>query len=220
MIHLRLAFMRRIARIGGARKAIQAFVLLMLVSVAAAQEVSPPQPLTLAPNLMRLEGVDAASGVRYVRLILSLPSVGGSIDAPPRFVMECTENNGKRDLAWFVSFGAVSNVNFTPPFRPTPQEPFPPRNPSVNLKMTFEGYTKWKPYTRSWEILPSGELRYRNPGVESPNMDSPRFFLQYLNPLPGLRIGYAKPVPGNPPDLLFQTRPLLDELNNTPVCLP
>jgi hypothetical protein len=169
---------------------------------------------------MRLEGVDVASGVHYVRLILYLPSGGGSIDPPPRFVMECTENKGKRDLAWFVSFGGVSNVYFTPPFRPTPQEPFPPRNPSANLKMTFEGYAKWKPYIRSWEILSSGELRYRNPGIESPNMDSPRFFLQYLHALPGLRIGYAKPVPGNPPDLLFQTRPLLDELNKTPVCLP
>ena len=65
---------------------------------------------------MRLEGVDAASGIHYVRLILYLPSGGGSIDAPPRFIMECTENKGKRDLAWFVSFGGVSNIYFTPPF--------------------------------------------------------------------------------------------------------
>jgi hypothetical protein len=183
MIHVRLALMKRITRIGEARKAMQAFVLLILVIATASQEAPSPQPLTVAPNLMRLEGVDAASGIHYVRLILYLPSVGGSIDAPPRFIMECTENKGKRDLAWFVSFGAVSNIYFTPPFRPTPQQPFPSRNPSTNLKMTFEGYTKWKPYTRSWEILPFGELRYRNPGVDSPNMDSPRFFVQYLNSL-------------------------------------
>ena len=51
-------------------------------------------------------------------------------------------------------------------------------------------------------------------------MDGPRFFLQYLNSLPGLRIGYAKPAVGNPPDLLFQTRTMLDELKKNPACQP
>ena len=208
----RLAFKWRIAT--------EMLALLVMAGVAVSQEASAPQPLTIAPNLTRLEGVDAASGIHYVRLMLYLPSVEGSTDAPPRFTMECTENKGKRDLAWLVSFGAVSNIYFASPFRPPPQDPFPPRYPSANLRMTFEGYTKWKPYVRSWEILPSGELRYRNPGIESPNMDGPRFFLQYLNSLPGLRIGYAKPAPGNSAELFFQTRPLLDEFSKTPVCQP
>jgi hypothetical protein len=153
-------------------------------------------------------------------LILSLPPVENSTQAPARFIMECTEIKARRDLAWLVNFGGVAGVNFIPPFRPTPAEPFPPRNPSANLKMTFEGYMKWKPYVRSWEVLPSGELRYRNPGLESSNMDGPRFFLQYLNSFPGLRIGYARPAAGNPPDLLFQTRPMLDELQKNPACQP
>ena len=197
-----------------------ALVLVILVSLSAAQEPSPPQPEAIAPNLSRLEGVDAGSGIHYVRLILSFPPAENSTQAPPRFIMECTENKGKRDLAWFVSFGGVAGVNFTPPFRPTQAEHFPPRNPSANLRMTFEGYMKWKPYVRSWEVLPSGELRYRNPSLESPNLDGLRFFLPYLNSLPGLRIGYATAAAGNPPALLFQTRPMLDELKKNAICQP
>lgn len=199
---------------------IRALALALLVNLCVALELAPPQPEMIAPNLSRLEGVDASSGIHYVRLILSLPTGEKSNQAPPRFIMECTESKGKRDLAWFVSFGGVAGVNFKPPFRPTQAELFPPRNPSANLRMTFEGYMKWKPYVRSWEVLPSGELRYRNPGLESPNMDGPRFFLPYLNSLPGLRIGYAKRSVADPPDLLFQTRTMLDELKKNPACQP
>jgi hypothetical protein len=198
----------------------RALVLVLLVNLCAAQETSPPQREVIAPSLSRLEGVDAGSGIHYVRLILSLPPPENSTQTPPRFIMECTEIKGRRGLAWFVSFGGVAGVDFTPPFRPTQAERFPPRYPSANLTMTFEGYTKWKPYVRSWEVLPSGELRYRNPGLESPNMDGPRFFLPYLNSLPGLGIGYAKRSVRDPPDLLFQTRSLLDELTKNPVCQP
>jgi hypothetical protein len=198
----------------------RALVLAFLVNLCAAQEPAPLRPEVIAPNLSRLEGVDASSGIHYVRLILSLPLVETSTQAPPRFILECTESKGKRDLAWFVSFGGVTSVNFTPPFRPTQAEPFPPRNPSANLRMTFEGYMKWKPSVRSWEVLPSGELRYRNPGLESPNVDGPRFFLPYLNSLPGLRIGYAKRSVADSPDLLFQTLTMLDELKKNPACQP
>jgi hypothetical protein len=197
-----------------------ALVLALLVNLCAAQEPSLPQPVLIAPNLSRLEGVDAGSGIHYVRLILSLSPVEDSTQAPARFIMECTEIEARRDLTWLVSFGGVAGVNFTPPFRPTQAEPFPPRNPSANLRMTFEGYMNWKPYVRSWEALPSGELRYRNPGLESPNLDGPRFFLPYLKSLPGLRIGYAKRSAGDPPDLLFQTRTMLDELQKNPACQP
>ncbi|HEY1160954.1 MAG TPA: hypothetical protein VGE83_10010 [Terracidiphilus sp.] len=51
-------------------------------------------------------------------------------------------------------------------------------------------------------------------------MESARSFLQYLNSLPGLRIGYAKPARGNPSERFFQTQPLLDELKKTPICGP
>jgi hypothetical protein len=77
-----------------------------------------------------------------------------------------------------------------------------------------------KPFTRSWAVMPDGEYRYRNSGADSPNMDSARHFLPYLNSLPGLRIVHAKPATGDPGELFFPTRPLLDELNKTPICAP
>ena len=83
--------------------------------------------------------------------------------------------------------------------------------------MNFEGYTRWKPLTRAWEPDPSGELRYRNPGMHSPNLDTPRSFLVYLNALPALRIGYAD---GRAGAVVFQTRALLDELAKTSICQP
>jgi hypothetical protein len=51
-------------------------------------------------------------------------------------------------------------------------------------------------------------------------METARYFLPYLNSLPGLRIGYAKPAKDDPAEVFFQTRPLLDELKKTPVCEP
>lgn len=204
----------------GIRISLRLLVLFVSASVSLAQRTDTPKPVSGFPDLLKLEGTDTESGIHYIRLSLSLAVLRGSTETPPRFTMECTDNHGKRGLAWFVSFGGVQSTGFIPPFRPTPQEPFPPRNPSVNLKMTFEGYTKWKPYTRSWEVLPSGELRYRNPGIDSPNLDEPRFFLQYLNSLPGLRVAYAKRSPEDPPDVFFATRPLLDELRRIPVCQP
>jgi len=185
------------------------------------QELPHPVPVANAANLMRLEGVDPGSGVQYVRLLLSLPQDPSSSAAPPpRFTVECSVNHGKRALAWFVSFGGVEGYAFEPPFHPTQSDLFPPQYPSVNLKMSFEGYTKSKPFARSWSVLPSGELRYRNPGLDSPNMESARYFMQFLAALPGLRLRYAKPAKGGEPELFFQTQPLLEEVKRSPQCSP
>ena len=185
---------------------------------------TPPQSTDAPPALQRVEGTLPETGVRYVRLLLSLPATA-EISPPPRFTVECVEDRGKLDLIWFVSFGGIEDAGFHPPFRASQTDLFPPQYPSVNLKMTFEGYIKSKPFTRSWSVLPSGELRYRNPGVGSPNMDSTRYFLTFLNSLPGLRIGYAKPGKGSssPPvasEVFFPTQPLLDALKRTPLCNP
>jgi hypothetical protein len=212
--------MRQTAMIIGTRILTYALALHLCISLCRAQEVPKTQAVSVGPNLMRLEGVDSGFGIHFVRLLLSLPAVAGSTQTPLRFTVECTESKGKRDLTWFVSFGGVDDIGYVPRFRPSQGNLFPPQNPSASLKMTFEGYMKWKPYTRVWEVLPSGELRYRNPGIGSPNMNSPRFFLQYLKVLSGLRIRFAKPVAGSPPELFFETRPLLDELNKTPACNP
>ena len=192
-------------------------------AVLTAQSV-PPQSTGAPPTLQRMEGTVPDTGVRYVRLLLSLPATTETTP-PPRFTVECVEDRGKLDLNWFVSFGGIEDAGFHPPFRATQADLFPPQYPSVNLKMTFEGYIKSKPFTRSWSVLPSGELRYRNAGSDSPNMDSTRYFLTFLNSLPGLRIGYAKPGKGNssipiPSEIFFPTQPLLDVLKKTPLCNP
>ncbi|MGB6686435.1 MAG: hypothetical protein WBE76_01185 [Terracidiphilus sp.] len=183
-----------------------------------AQDLPQPVAVANAPNLLRLEGTDAGSGVHYVRLFLSLPKEPNATEVAPRFTIECTENKKKREMAWFVSFGGVEDFAFTPPFRPTQTDLFPPRYPSANLKMVFVGYTTSKPFARAWAVLPSGELKYRNPGMESPNMESPRYFLQFLNSLPGFRISYAKPKKGEARELFFATQPLLDEIRKTAIC--
>jgi hypothetical protein len=201
---------------------------MLLASLASpavlAAQVLPLQPASAPPTLQRMEGTVPETGVRYVRLLLSLP-VTAETTPPPRFTAECIEDRGKLDLVWFVSFGGIEDSGFHPPFRASQADLFPPRYPSVNLKMTFEGYIKSKPFTRTWSVLPSGELRYRNPGLDSPNMDSPRYFLTFLNSLPGLRIGYVKPGKGRSAspiqgEILFPTQPLLDELKKTPLCNP
>jgi hypothetical protein len=189
-----------------------------LIPIAPAQDTPSLRTVNGFPDLKVLEGIDHPSGIHYARLYLSLPHVADSTAVPPRFTLECTETRGHRDQSWYVSFGGVEQSGFTAPFRPKSPQDFPPTYPSVNLKMTFEGYMKWKPYVESWEALPSGELHYRNPSLQSPNMDSPRHFLQYLNSLPGLRIGYAKRSPTNPQELQFQLRPLLDEMRKISIC--
>ena len=100
---------------------------------------------------------------------------------------------------------------FTVECRATQVDLYPPHYPRVNLKMTFEGYIKSKPFTRSWSVLPSGQLRYRNVGVDSPNMETARWFLRFLSSLPGLRIVHAKPLQGDPGEIFFPTKPLLKQ---------
>ena len=187
-----------------------------------AQDAPILQPVPGVPNLMRMEGTDAESGIHYVRLLLSLPASADApaATAPPRFTIECQESGGKRDLWWFASFGGVTDSTFVPPFHATKIIPNAPKYPSVNIKMTFEGYVKWKPFIKGWSKLRSGELKYQNPGFGSPNMESSRWFMQYLNSLPGLRLSYAKPAAGDPPEVFFQTQPILDEMKKTPACAP
>ena len=167
--------------------------------------------------MLRVEGVDAESGIRYVLLSVLAPATVSQGKALPRLTAECTENQGKRELGWLVTFGGVDPAVFTPPVHPLKGKPKPPKNPDVKLTMDFEG---WKALTRTWELLPSGELRYRNPGMHSPNMESPRVFVMYLNSLPELRIEHAGGAAANPAEETFATRALLDEMANTPVCRP
>ncbi|MGO9338819.1 MAG: hypothetical protein ACLPY1_15065 [Terracidiphilus sp.] len=177
------------------------------------------QPLAVAPNLFRIEGVDPADG-HYIRLILLQTAYTPPAAFPPWLAFECVEKDAKRDLRLFVSFGGISDMSFIPAFHPTPTSPFEPNATNVNLKMNFVGYIKWKPYVESWRLVPNGELRYRNTGFSSPNMESVQFILKMLNSLPGLHIVHESHVANDPGEVFFQTQPLLDELKKTPMCNP
>ena len=179
--------------------------------------VPPPVTTQISPNLRRVEGIDPAIGDHYVRLLLSL-SVEGNAERAPRFTVECDERKNKRDLLWFVSFGGVEDPGYDRRDVTTEIKKELPRFTAVDLKMRFEGYMKSTSFTRSWALPPGGEYIYRNVGPFSPNMDSPRYFMQYLLALPGLHISRVKQIPGQPEDLVFPTKPLLDEMNKTPAC--
>lgn len=86
--------------------------------------------------------------------------------------------------------------------------------------MTFEGYIRSKPFKRAWEQLPNGNYKYRNPGGDSFNLDGRRYFMQWLNSLPGLRVAQLKPVRGEPAEVFFQTKPLLEVVSLHPLCQP
>lgn len=186
-----------------------------------AQTDAAPQPAPAKPLLQRIEAIDPASQIHYVRLLLSLPPAAqANSTPPPRFTIQCEDIKGKHQMQWFLSFGNVAYPSYEPPFQSSPAHLYPPHYPAVNLKMTFEGYIKSKPFIRSWSVMPTGELRYRNSGSDGPNMEPAQWYLNFLNSLPGLRVAYAKPSTGDPAEIFFPTQPLLDELNKIPLCTP
>lgn len=197
------------------------FALAASPATFFAQVLAQTPPGRIEPILDRKEATDLTSGIHYVRLLLSLGSDGDTTKTvPPRLIVECEDLNGKHEVLWFVSFGGIQDPGFEPPFRPTHDHPHRPHLLAVDLKLTFEGYIKSKPFTRSWSLLPSGELQYRNSGLHSPNMETTRWFLDYLGSLPGLRIAHAQPAEGNSGEIFFSTEPLLHEFSKTPICSP
>ena len=196
---------------------------ILLVLLLMGSSAQTPEPA--GPNLLRLEGTDPASGIHYLKLILVLPPEGAAAadadpGALPRFTMECREKSGKRSLHWLVRFTGSPDFAFQPPFLSTPEHPYPPANPNVQLRMRFEGYKKSQEFKRQWEQLPTGELIYRNSGLDSANMEDPSYFLTWLTSLPNLRIGYIKPVSNQPAELVFPTQPLLALLRKIDLCQP
>jgi hypothetical protein len=198
-------------------KALLAMAAILFLTLRSNAQV--PEPV--ADNLLRLEGTDSVSGIHYVKLIslLRTPDAPGvQAGDVPRFTMECREQNGKRSLHWLVRFDGSSDFAFQRPLTSTSSEPNPTPNPSVTLRMRFEGYIKSEEFKRQWEVLPTGELRYRNPGIGSTNLDDPRHFTQWLNSLPSIRLAYARQRVAGPTELLFPLKPLLDEARKAHFC--
>jgi hypothetical protein len=200
------------------------FVGSLIASAALTAQTAPPsspdpEPTSAAAIFQRTEGTDPTYGIHWVRLMLSLPRVGDQ-ERAPRFTVECQDLNGRHDLLWFVSFGGFDDPGFVAPWEAGKNKLWAVQYPPIDLKMTFEGYSKPKSFTRSWAVQPGGDFRYRNAGTDSPNMDSPRFFAAFLYALPGVRIVHAKRVAGDPGELFFPARPIVDEMLKTPICQP
>ncbi len=200
-------------------------MLLILAPVLCGSSQQPaalPEPV--GENVLRIEGTDQASGIHYLKLILLLQSpeatANGSPETLPRFTMECRELAGKRSLHWLLRFDGSPDFRFQAPILATKENPYPTKNPSTNINMRFEGYMRSQEFKRQWEVLPTGELHYRNPGFDSHNLDDPRYFLQWLGSLPNLRIGFAKPAANQAKELVFPMQHLLDQLKKIELCQP
>jgi hypothetical protein len=204
----------------------KALIILVVSSLPVSLPIAAvaQQPEPAGENLLRLGGIEPATHIHYLKLIALLrPADLPPETAPsslPRFTIECREAAGKRSMHWLVRFTGSSDFTFQPPALPTSSSTFPPENPSAMLKMRFEGYIHSQDFKRQWEILPNGELHYRNPGMNSSNLDDPRHFERWLTSLPNLRLTYVKPVSGQPGELVFPLRSLLSLVKKSDLCQP
>jgi len=197
------------------------FTLLALAifALSTAQQLAAQKPEAAGENLLRLEGTDPVSGIHYLRLILLLKSAENATpETAPRFTMECWERHSKRSFHWTVRFDGSPSFDFTPPVESTANNLYPTPNPSVTLKMRFEGYMTSHDFKREWEALPRGEYRYRNSGLSSANLDDPHYFLTWLASLPNLRIGFAKHALNQNTELVFPLKPLIDLVKKSDLC--
>jgi hypothetical protein len=145
----------------------------------------------LPQGVTRSTGVDAGSGIAYVLISVEGKSLGGTVAPAPRLTAQCTRGpGGKLKFELLADLGGVSGIAYYPPWKPTSDELFPPRLGKEQVTMEFLGYTKVKPVKRQWDDLLEipGEMRYATPGMSSANMEQIMFYLQYLRPLPTLRL--------------------------------
>jgi hypothetical protein len=201
-------------------KSFALFAVAML-ALSTLRPIAAQKLESAGENILRLEGTDPTSGIHYLRLILLLNTPENPApETQPRFTMECWERHSKGSLHWTVRFDGSNSFDFTPPVESTPDNPNPTPNRNVNLRMRFEGYMNSHDFKREWEVLPSGEFRYRNSGLGSANLDDPRYFMTWLASLPNLRIGFAKQAPNQGKDIVFPLKPLLDLVNKSALCQP
>ncbi|HTC76553.1 MAG TPA: hypothetical protein VK684_13315 [Edaphobacter sp.] len=210
-------------------RVIFSLTLLYSSSAIVAQEpehrttdTDQPEKTTLASGVDRISGLEAASKIHYVRLILSgSPITPSTAESPasspgPTLIAQCTlKPNGKSSFELFANFGGAADLAFYPPWTPTSSHDlFPPHTEKVNMTMEFLGYTNVKPVRRQWEIpvQTPGQYRYNPPGGGSANLEEITFYLRYLVALPTLRLTLDNR------SVEFMTTPLLAEIRKEPLC--
>ena len=206
-----------------------ALILPCLFSVAYAQQPDHPtavpnqaESTVLDSGITRIAGVNAASRIQYVRLVLrgtlrkATPANTDATVPSPMLIAQCTTRpNGKSFFELFASFEPVSDLAFYPPWTPTSQQDlFPPRTDKVIVTMEFLGYTHVKPVRRQWEIpvQSPGLYRYNTPGGGSGNLEEIAYYFRYLVSLPTLRLTLGDRSAD------FLTTPLLNEIRKEPLC--
>jgi hypothetical protein len=185
-------------------------------------EIDQPEKSTLASGIERISGLETASNIHYVRLILAgslrtpPPAASPAPSPAPTLIAQCTlRPNDKSSFELFANFGGITDLAFYPPWEPTSkQDLFPPRTDKVNLTMEFLGYMHVKPVRRQWEIpiQTPGQYRYNPPGGGSANLEEITYYLHYLVSLPTLRLTLDTRSAD------FLTTPLLDEIRKEPLC--
>jgi hypothetical protein len=186
-------------------------------------EQAPEQPVTTATanGIDRIAGQEPASGIQYIRLVLTgslhLPAVDSPAPSPgPTLIAQCTlRPNGKSYFELFANFGRATDLAFYPPWTRTSQgDLFPPPTEKVTMTMDFLGYTHVKPVRRQWEIpvQTPRQYRYNPPGAGSSNLEDIAYYLRYLLALPTLRLTLGN----NSAE--FLTTPLLNEIRKEPLC--
>ena len=155
------------------------------VLLGTSWQASAPAPVAV----VRVAGVDAASGIAYV--LLSTSGKASGAEPGSRLTAQCTRSAaGKLKFELLADLGKVPELVYYPPWHPTRSGEFPPQLRRAQVTMEFLGYTHVKPLKRQWEYLDEApaELRYSYPGGSSANMEPPAYFLQYLRALPTLRL--------------------------------
>lgn len=147
---------------------------------------------------MRIEGVDAGSGIAYVLLSTDGRLVGADATsrtgAVPRLTAQCTKTpEGKLRFELLADFGGVESVAYIAPWKQAQNRTYPPPLETSQATMEFLGYTKVKPVKRQWDAMPElqGEWKYAEPGIRSRNLEETAYYLQYLRALPTLRLTLA-----------------------------
>jgi len=197
-------------------------LLLCASSLLAAQQAGSQQSdkTTMANGVDRLAGIETASRIQYVRLILT-GSLRGNIPGeppvpPPTLIAQCTlRPNGRSYFELFANFGGATDLAYYPPWTPASKdELFPPITQKVTITMDFLGYKPVKPVRRQWEIplQTTGQYRYNPPGGGSSNMEEITYYLRYLLALPTLRLTLGDR------SAEYMTTPLLDAIRKEPLC--
>lgn len=198
-------------------------MLVVGMPLSSAQPPAPPYsgaqndvPPIAVPGLAISSGRDDDFGIDWIRITL-LAEQPASSGERPALTVECTQRSSRRQIDLYFDFGDGNRAWSSPP-QPDPVNHRLPANPTARLSLSFHGYRN-KAFKEDWEVLPSHEYKYRQPGLRTSNLEDVGFFLRYMYAVPQVRIGYAdRKISEQTAE--FQTAKLVAEASRTALCKP